>query len=384
MHDVSFLLIFGLTGIALFVAGFIGKLFKIPMLLLYIFAGVIVSELLPLGSNIAIFGEIGIVILFFFLGLEFNLSKVLNIAKKVWIGGVLDIAFNFLLIFLVLSLFGFNFIVSFTLAGVAYASSSAITTKIIIDEHRMANSETEFILGLMVFEDMVAPIIIAFATAFSVGAMPNISLTFWILFKIFLVIISAILFSFLIKKKLSSFIDKYLQDEILTIMVIGFVIFASGVTKELGLSEALGAFLVGIIVAESGKSYQVESLIVPIRDITVSYFFLIFGSSIHFIFPNFTQFLWPLIAIVILSILGKILTGIIGGRIFGLSKRKSLIAGLGIVNRGEFSIAISQHMSLAIAPIASLYILILAVIGIATSYFSNKIAKLFYKKKGKL
>lgn len=383
MDNLPFLLLFGITALALFFAGYLGKIIKVPILLMYILVGILLARLIHFNSEIKILGEIGIVILFFFLGLEFNITKVIQIAKRVWIAGLIDFLFNFILIFLILLLVGFDFLLSFGIAGISYASSSAITTKMIIDEHRIANSETEFILGLMVFEDLLAPFIVAFSAAFFLGNSINITMSIWILLKLILVVGSSILLAILIRKFLSDFIDKYFRDEILTLMIMGFVIMISGFTKYLGLSEALGAFLVGIIVSESGKSYQVESLIIPIRDITVSYFFLVFGSSVVFTF-TFTSnlpLIWILIPIAFIAVFGKIFTGIIGGKIYGLSKRKSAIAGLSIVNRGEFSIAISQYLSLALAPLATLYIFILAFVGIVLSQFSANISNIFYKKK---
>lgn len=381
MENLPFLLLFGITALALFFAGYLGKIIKVPILLMYILVGILLARLIHFNSEIKILGEIGIVILFFFLGLEFNITKVIQIAKRVWIAGLIDFLFNFILIFVILLLVGFDFLLSFGIAGISYASSSAITTKMIIDEHRIANTETEFILGLMVFEDLLAPFIVAFSAAFFLGNSINFTMSIWILLKLILVVGSSIFIAVLIRKFLSDFIDKYFRDEILTLMIMGFVIMISGFTKYLGLSEALGAFLVGIIVSESGKSYQVESLIIPIRDITVSYFFLVFGSSVVFTFTSNLPLIWILIPIAFIAVSGKIFTGIIGGKIYGLSKRKSAIAGLSIVNRGEFSIAISQYLSLALAPLATLYIFILAFVGIVLSQFSANISNIFYKKK---
>lgn len=381
MDNIPFLLLFGLTGISLFFAGYLGKLLRFPLLMLYIFVGIILSQFMHFDKEIKFFGEIGIVVLFFFLGLEFNISRVLQTARKIWVGGLLDVSFNFLLILIVFILFGFDFITSFSFAGITYASSSAITTKIIIDEHRIANSETEFILGLMVFEDIVAPIILAFIAAFRMGNSPGIELTLLIFLKIILVVGGSILIAISFKKYIADFIEKYISDEILTLLVIGCVILASGFTKYLGLSEALGAFLIGIIVAESGKSFQIESLIIPIRDITVAYFFLIFGASIVFTEIFSSKMLVVFTIIILISIIGKILTGAIGGRIYGMGRFKSLISGLGIVNRGEFSIAMSQYLAAAMVPIATLYIFIMAIVGIITSVYSKQIAKKIYPKK---
>jgi CPA2 family monovalent cation:H+ antiporter-2 len=91
--------------------------------------------------------------------------------------------------------------------------------------------------------------------------------------------------------------------------------------------------------------------------------------------------IWTILLVIVLSLIGKILTGVIGGRIYGLGRFKALISGLSIVNRGEFSIAISQYISIALSPIASIYILIMAILGIISSVYSKRIAKFIYPKK---
>ncbi|MGB9702708.1 MAG: cation:proton antiporter [Candidatus Kapaibacteriota bacterium] len=376
---MTFLLILGISTVTLFISAFLGKKSNLPILIFYIFAGILISNLYDIGNDIKLFSEIGIVILFFYLGLEFNIERVFFTAKRIWAAGLIDLFFNFLIVFILLISLSYDLIVALAMAGITYASSSAITTKIIIDNHRIANSETEFILGLMVFEDIIAPILVALIAAYSVGSEPSSAITLSVLAKIFVVIGLTLLIAKFAKNHLSKFVEKYLSDEILTLFIFGIVILAAGISHNIGLSEALGAFLVGLIIAETGKSHQIQNLVVPIRDIMISYFFFIFGSEIIFKF-NFDSFaILTLVLLLIVSIIGKLLTGIIGGRLYGLSNRRSAISGLSIINRGEFSIAISQYIGISFFPLISIYIFLIAILGTLTAQFAPRIAKFFVK-----
>jgi CPA2 family monovalent cation:H+ antiporter-2 len=376
---MTFLLILGISTVTLFISAYLGKKSNLPILIFYILAGILISHLFDIGNDIKLFSELGIVILFFYLGLEFNIVRVIETAKRIWVAGLLDIFFNFIVIFILLLALGYDFLVSFGIAGVTYASSSAITTKIIIDNHRIANAETEFILGLMVFEDIIAPILVALIAAYSIGNTSNTSITLVVFAKVIAIIALTLFIAKFAKNHLSKFVESYLSDEILTLFIFGIIILAAGISHNIGLSEALGAFLVGLIIAETGKSHQIQNLVIPIRDIMISYFFFIFGSEIVFNF-NFDSFaIMTLVLLILISIIGKLLTGIIGGKIYGLSQRRSAISALSIVNRGEFSIAISHYIGLAFFPLISIYIFIIAIIGTLLSQFAPQIAKYFAK-----
>src|SRR5699024_6913518 len=113
--------------------------------------------------------EIAIVLLFFLLGLEFNTNRLGGIAKKIWSPGLIDVVLSLGVTMLISFGFGLDFFSSFLLGGLAYATSSSITAKLLDDRGRMANAETEYMLGLLIFEDLVAPIVVAILIALSTG-----------------------------------------------------------------------------------------------------------------------------------------------------------------------------------------------------------------------
>jgi len=382
-HTFSFLLIFGFLNLSLFAAGYIGKILRFPAVFFYILFGIFLGKFIHEAEAIEIFSEIGIVLLFFYLGLEFNIDRAVKTAKKIWSVGIIDFLTGFGVVSLAMYFMGFDIFTSFLTGGVAYASSSAITTKIIVDNHRIANPETELILGLMVFEDIVAPILLALLSAFSTGGNFSAVTIPVILLKVAVVFAFALSVALFFRKYIAAFVDTFIEEEIFTLFSLGGLIFFAGVTQYIGLSEALGAFLMGMIVSESGRSHEIEKVMFSIRDLAVAIFFFLFGAGIKFSAEFDKKLVLALIVVVILSIIGKFLTGFFGGLIYGLSKRKSVETGLSIINRGEFSVVMSKFARPEFIPFIGIYVLTMAFIGIIFAQFAPNMANLLIPKKEK-
>ena len=378
----KFLVVLGLSTLILFIFGIVSRFVKIPPILSFILAGLVLGSFVHEDITLERLSEIGIILLFFYLGLEFNIARAVEVSKRIWIVGVIDFILNFGGVFLLLLILGFNVVIAVFGGAIAYASSSAITSKIIVDEKRIANTETEMILGLMVFEDIVAPILLA-VLAGMMGGQDLEVLTFGIIMlKVLAVFSFIILVAMTMKEKISSFIEKFLEEDIFILFAFGVLISFAGFTYYIGLSEALGAFLIGMLISESGKAEVVERHLVSIRELAVAIFFFVFGSNVVFN-PEFFTFknLLVLTLMVVVSILGKILTGFIGGRIYGLSKRASLVAGLSIVSRGEFSIVISRLSPPSYLSLFGIYTLLMAFIGTFMIQYAPKLAKFVFKPK---
>ncbi len=382
-HHISFLLLFGFLNLALFAAGYLGKILRFPAIFFYILFGILLGRFIHKSEAIEVFSEIGIVLLFFYLGLEFNIDRAIQTAKKIWSVGLIDFVLGFGIVSLAMYLMGFDTFTSLLTGGVAYASSSAITTKIIVDNHRIANPETELILGLMVFEDIIAPILLAILSAFSSGG-DFTPLTIPLIFlKIAAVFAFAVGVALLFKNYIAMFVDTFIEEEIFTLFSLGGLIFFAGVTQYIGLSEALGAFLMGMIVSESGKAHDIEKVMFAIRDLAVAIFFFLFGAGIQFSGEFSSKIITALVVVVILSIIGKFLTGYIGGLIYGLSKKKAFETGLSIINRGEFSVVMSKFAHPQFIPFIGIYVLIMAFIGIIFAQFAPQISNIIFPKKKK-
>jgi CPA2 family monovalent cation:H+ antiporter-2 len=380
--SVNFLLSLGLITLVLFIVGLIGKFLKFPTIILFIFIGIIFGRYVHEDKTLEHLSEIGIVLLFFYLGLEFNIARAIDVAKRIWVVGFIDLFFNFFVPVIVLNILGFEFLVSILGGAITYASSSAITSKIIVDEKRIANPETEMILGLMVFEDIIAPIMLAVLAGFLSGQnIEGIAIGI-IALKISAVFSFVFLISIKFKNQLALLIDKILNEDLFILFAFGSLITFAGLTYSLDLSEALGAFLIGMLISETGKSEEVEKSMLSIRDLAVAIFFFLFGANTVLDEKLLDiKTILALIILIVISTVGKFLTGYLGGKIYGLSKRASITAGFSIINRGEFSIVISKLSPAAYLSFFGVYIFFMALIGILFAQYAPKLSKLILKPK---
>jgi CPA2 family monovalent cation:H+ antiporter-2 len=380
--SVNFLLSLGLITLVLFIVGLIGKFLKFPTIILFILIGIIFGKYVHEDKTLEHLSEIGIVLLFFYLGLEFNIARAIDVAKRIWVVGFIDLFFNFFVPVIVLNILGFEFLVSILGGAITYASSSAITSKVIVDEKRIANPETEMILGLMVFEDIIAPIMLAILAGFLSGQNVEGITIGIIALKVLAVFSFVFLVSMTFKNQLTLLIDKILNEDLFILFAFGGLITFAGLTYSLGLSEALGAFLVGMLISETGKSEEVEKSMLSIRDLAVAIFFFLFGANIILDEKLLNiKTIFALIILIVISTIGKFLTGYLGGKIYGLSKRASITAGFSIINRGEFSIVISKLSPTAYLSFFGVYIFFMALIGILFAQYAPKLSKLITKLK---
>jgi CPA2 family monovalent cation:H+ antiporter-2 len=200
----------------------------------------------------------------------------------------------------------------------------------------MANPESEFLLGLLIFEDLVAPIAVAVLVGLTAGtAMTGVTFGI-ILAKIVGLIIGAVVIGHLIFSRLGGFVDRYRSQDIFILLVVGIALAYGGLALLLNLSEVLGAFLAGIILAEAQRTEPLEHAILPVRDLFLPLFFFYFGTTITF--GDGVPMIPLLVVLLVWSIAGKIITGYYGARFYGLSKKVSVRAGLSFTQRGEFSV----------------------------------------------
>lgn len=379
LSDFPTLLVAGLVLLGIFYLGFLSLKINFPSVILYILFGVILADQLSDNEILHFVSEIGIVLLFFILGLEFSIKRLGSIAKKIWTSGLLDVVLSLGVSTLIALGFGMSLFNAFLVGGVAYATSSSITAKLLDDKSRMANKETEFILAVLIFEDLVAPIIIAVLIGMSAGGGEFVpSDLVFILLKVIGLIVLAIILGKTLFKRFGTFIDRIDDEDFKFALLIGIAISFGGFALLLDLSEVLGAFLAGMMLAEISKIERVEHAVIPIRDLLLPTFFLYFGTSIEL----GAGFPMPLLLLTLLvwSVSSKVLVGVIGGRWYGLSKRVSLRAGLSLCARGEFSVVIATVATGTAQVLSGIYIIGAAFIGMLLFEWAPKITNMIYGK----
>lgn len=378
MENIPFLLLAGLVLFSFFAVSFASQKFRLPSVLIYIILGASVSSLFLESEWIHIAAEIGIVLLFFILGLDFPLARMIAISKKIWPAGFLDVGLNLGGAMGIALLFGLDPLSAFIVGSIAYATSSSISAKMLDEKKRLANPETEFILALLIFEDLVAPILVSFIATVHGGDTVSPGFMGILGFKIILMTAGAILMGHYGFRRLNNFIARYIESDFMPLFAVGLALGYAGLAVALGLSEILGAFLAGVMLSEAGRSSEIEHLLLPVRDLALPFFFFWFGTTIHF--GEGLPFIGMMVALVFLAVAGKIVTAYFGSRWFGLSPKVSVRAGFSMVHRGEFSAIIASLASPQLRIFSGAYILITAFIGVYLLGRAPKIANWYQNR----
>ncbi len=295
---------------------------------------------------IEIGAELGIVFLLFFLGLEFNLDRLLADREHVGRAGLIDLGVNFGAGFLLgLLLFG-AVLPAFVLAGMVYISSSAIITKSLIDLGWIANEESGPMLGTLVFEDLFIAVYLAVLSALVLGggdplaAATSVGVALGFILAL-LVLVSAGTAWF------GRLLDTT-SNEFRILRATGVTVLLAGAALALGVSEAVAAFFVGMAFAGTDHVEDLEGLLEPVRDVFAAVFFFWIGLVTDpALFPGVAG----LVAVaVVVTTPTKFASGFWAGRVYGLSDRRATRVALGMVTRGEFTLIIASVVLAAVAP----------------------------------
>ena len=326
--------------------------------------------------------EIGLVFLLFFLGLEFTLGRLVRSRRHAVVGGVIDLFVNAGLGLAVgVAAFGVSF-GALVLGAAIYVSSSAITVKGLIDFRRLADEETDLVLAILVAEDLAIGLVLGFVSGGGGAAGDTLEL-----------VVKAIAFvavALAVSKWLADVIDRvldWLPREIFLLAVFAFLFGSAAVAKAVGLSEAIGALMAGVVLSDTSVRAEIEERFFSFRDIFAALFFFVFGLSIDV--GKIGSVGWILAAAVAAAIVGKVVAGFGAGVVGGLTRRQSFNAGAALVAHGEFTIIVAQvashnvEMSAAtqgkLVAFAGLYVLITATLGVALMKESKAIGRRLFR-----
>ncbi len=366
-----------LTGIA--VAGTVANRISLSVIPAYIAMGILIGPnepstiagisltLVDQREFIDVVAELGIVFLLFFLGVEFSISQLLNDRRRIAKIGSIDFLVNFSLGIGLGLAFGYSLLETFFLAGIVYISSSAVISKSLIESGWVANAESGPILGTLVFEDILIAVYLALLTAVAGGGGTVMDAA--------VAIGGAFVFLgglTLIAWYGSSIVEQAFDtdsDELFLLRILGITTLIAGFALTLGLSEAVAAFFVGTAFSETDHIERIESVVTPTRDFFAAVFFFSIGLTTEI--TLLTDLIWLLLAAVLVTTVGKVISGSLSGRIYRLDRRRSMRVGVGLVPRGEFSLVIATLAASVgtgalggeIPVFAVGYVLIMSVVG---------------------
>ena len=327
-------------------------------------------------------GRVGVLFLLFYLGLEFSVSRLIKSGKSIVVGGSIYISINFVLGLAYAALLGWPIKEVLVAAGITTISSSAIVAKVLFDLRRTANPETEMILGIIMFEDvflavylsLVSGIVLSGATSV-IGVLTSAGLA--LAFIIGMLGIGRLAIPLLNRAfRISS-------NEVFLLVLFASLFLLAGLGETIHVAEAIGALLLGLVLAETEHGERMAHLIVPFRDFFGALFFFGFGLTIDpFALGGAVL---PVIGAVIVTLIGNVAAGVLAGKTAKLGVGPSLNVGLTIISRGEFSIIMANlarngGLLPVMQPCAALYVLILAVLGPLLTKESERIYQLIKKK----
>ncbi len=318
--------------------------FKLPPILGFLITGIVAGphglSLVTNVHDIEILAEIGVILLLFTIGIEFSLKTFVQIRYLILVGGGLQVLFTSACTFAIVHFLNFEPGRALFLGFLVSLSSTAIVIKIIQEKAEMNTSHGRFLLGALIFQDLIIVPMIIFTPLLggqSQAILPEIG---WMIVKILLIGVFMIVLARYVIPWLLHAIAKTQKSELflLTILTVGFAV--AFLTSALGLSLALGAFLAGLIISESEYSHHAFGNVIPFRDIFTSIFFVSIGMllNLDFLLQN------PLL-IVVISIGVIVIKTIFAGFsafIIGFPFRSTVIAGLAISQMGEFSFVLAK------------------------------------------
>ncbi|HKY99244.1 MAG TPA: cation:proton antiporter [Gemmatimonadaceae bacterium] len=325
------------------VTSFLFQRLKLPVVFGYLVAGMIVGPYLPIPLHadervLEALSELGVILLMFSLGLEFQLKKVGQIAATSGLAALLETSTMLALGYFMGQLLGFTKIESvFTGAIVAISSTTIIARA--FEENNVRGKLREVVFGILIVEDLIAIILIALLTAIATGAgMSAWSLTITIV-RLVTFLLGLVIVGILLVPRFVRGIVKLEREETTLVGAIGLCFAAAFLAYAFGYSVALGAFIMGSLVAESGESGRIERLVHPVRDMFVAIFFVSVGSLID---PRLVLENWvAVVALSALVIAGKTVAVSAGAFITGAGLRHSIQTGMSLAQIGEFSFIIA-------------------------------------------
>jgi monovalent cation:H+ antiporter-2, CPA2 family len=368
MNEVARLLVeLGAVVLGLGLVARLASRWSISPIPLFLIAGLALGEggLLPIVTSeefIEVGAEIGVLFLLLMLGLEYSADELVTGMRSVAPAGVIDLGFNFVPGLAAGLLLGWPLVPSLFLGGVTYISSSGVVAKLLGDMGWTGNRETPTVLSLLVFEDLVMAILLPILGVLALGgtfmgAVLAISVALTVM-------IGTIAFAYRQGDKVGAFIF-HTSDEVSLLTVFGLTLAVSGLAEGIGISAAVGAFLVGISVSGPAAD-RARALLTPLRDLFAAVFFLFFGLSTD---PGeISGVLLVAIALGLVTAFTKFATGNWAAKRAGSSERGRVRAGLVLIPRGEFSIIIAGLGAGLVggeqlSALAAVYVLLMVIAG---------------------
>ena len=382
--DLAFIMIIGAIVTLAF--------FKIkqPLIIGYLFAGMLIGPLSPLWawilpeggpsslvggvgilsdiSALNLFAEIGVILLLFVIGIEFPYAKIKSIGRVAVGVGTIGLFSTLGALFYTATALGLNFMDALFIAAALSISSTAIIVKIFEEMGRIKKKSSILVLGILIVEDVIAVILIS--SLQSIALVGSVSIESVVV--VILVALGLIVGTFTVGARIiPPLIDRVAgteHREILLLSVLGVCFGYALLANVVGLSVAIGAFLAGVLVAESKSSEVAKILSSPIKDMFVAIFFISVGALMDV--SQLGDYIYIAIALMIVAIVMKFGGNMIGNLLFKQKRVESIHSAFALAApRGEFSIVIIKT-GIDVGAVSAFLFPLIGVISIITAFIT--------------
>ncbi len=364
ISDLAFILILGAVVTVLF------KWIKQPVVLGYIVAGFLASphfEYLPsvtTEENIDFWAQIGIVVLLFSLGLEFSFKKLLNSGGSAVVTATIIITGMMCAGFTVGHLLHFNHINCLFLGGMLSMSSTTIIIKAFTDMGLRQQKFASIVLAVLIVEDLFAVLMMVLLSSIAINNTVEGSELLFSVGKLVFFLIIWFLVGVYVLPSLLNRIRRFLNSETLLVISMGLCLGMAVFSVYCGFSLALGAFVMGSILAGTSYAERIEHVVTPVKDLFGSVFFISVGMMVR---PDILAGYWaPILLLSAVVITGMIIFGSVGMLITGQTLKVAIQSGFSLTQIGEFAFIIATlGMSLGVLD-NTIYPIVVAVSVITT------------------
>jgi CPA2 family monovalent cation:H+ antiporter-2 len=371
--------------------------FKIrqPLIIGYLFAGMLIGPLSPLWTSflpdsgnvenigavgilsdisaLNVFAEIGVILLLFVIGIEFPFAKIRSIGKVSILVGTLGLFLTLIAVFYACAMLGLGFMDSLFLAAALSISSTAIIVKVLEETGKIKKESSILVLGILIVEDVIAVILIASLESIALAGTVSIEGAVAVVVVATILIVGTFTVGIRTVPKLIDKVASAENREILLLSVLGVCFGYSLLANIVGLSVAIGAFLAGVLVAESKSAEVSKILSSPIKDMFVAIFFVSVGALMDV--SQLENYIFIAIALIAIALGMKLGGNLLGNLMLRQSKPKALRSAFTLAApRGEFSIVIIK-VGIDAGVVSAFLFPLIGVIAIITAFITPFLVK---------
>ncbi|MEK7496078.1 MAG: cation:proton antiporter [Patescibacteria group bacterium] len=350
--------------------GIAARLLKQPIILAYIFTGIIIGILSFFNLNnrelFQTFSELGITFLLFLVGLEINYSSLRLVGKASVLIGLGQIVFTAVIGYFIALFFDFNQLQSLYIAIALTFSSTIIVVKLLSEKKDTNSLYGKISIGLLLVQDFVAILILIFLAGIQTGEGINFNEVFLTAIKGLILFIAML---WLGRKILPLVFNKIAQSqELLFLTSLAWCLGIATAVAKTGFSIEIGGFLAGLALANSSEHFQISAKIRSLRDFFILIFFVILGSSL--IFSDFSGLTLPIIVFSLFVLIGNPLIVLIIMGLMGYRKRTSFMCGVTVAQISEFSLILAA-LGLKLGHLNTQIVSLITAVGIITITLST-------------